>query len=60
MKDLHNEELLELNGGGFAYDMGCLWRYAGHFTYGYIAGGGPISPSSVSTGYILAEATKCP
>jgi hypothetical protein len=60
MKDLNKNELLELNGGGFAYDIGCTWRYIGHFTYGYFASGGPINPGAVGVGYAVAEATKCP
>ncbi len=60
MKDLNKKELKELNGEGFAYDIGCTWRYIGHFTYGYLSSGGPFSFGAVVVGSSVAEATKCP
>jgi hypothetical protein len=60
MKDLENAELSELNGGGFAYDVGCAWRYIGNFTKAYIASGGPFSPVSFPVGVAVAEANGCP
>lgn len=61
MKDLKNDELFILNGGGFSYDVGCAWRYVGHYTYGFFKGGGLLNPiSGHVSGSTLANATKCP
>jgi hypothetical protein len=60
MKDLNSIELVELNAGGFSYDVGCAWRYIGHFAIGYFSVGGGLYPGmGVIGGTALAEATKC-
>lgn len=59
MKDLNSIELMELNAGGFAYEVGCAWRYIGHFAYGYVSTGGIHPGMGVIVGTALAEATKC-
>ncbi|WP_373397048.1 hypothetical protein V8V91_21025 [Algoriphagus halophilus] len=60
MKELNLKDSIEITGGGFSYDVGCAWRYIGHFMYGYLGSGGPINPTATSSGYIIAEVTKCP
>ncbi|WP_215225413.1 hypothetical protein [Echinicola shivajiensis] len=60
MKDLTLKELYELNGGGFAYDVGCGIRYLANFTVGYFKHGGPGNLGSVYGGVLNAEVGCCP
>lgn len=60
MKNLNSIELMELNAGGFPYDVGCAWRYIGHYAYGYFSNGGLWNnTAAVIGGSMLAGATKC-
>ena len=58
MKDLNFDELIVLDGGGFAYDMGCTWRCIAGYAVGFALNGGPLG-AGYAGGVALSGMVRC-